>query len=244
MSVLDHEIMRRLSFNQAELARTLRITRQAVSIGIKKEKPYLNSVNLLRIYDFFTAYGDRRAQIVAEILTSQFGIVPNHQSPGTISSSPEWWPEANEVWFFAENPLELTIPVQASLMRKQFAISDKTFVYFVGTPSVGHQLAQRLSYEVGAVSREGKQPAKIYIVLCTSMVMVMNCVFFDPRTEVKGYFKNGIGTFTMMPDKEAKRTCGVIMSAGIRVEENSLLPQGASNSVLWNGLSFEALHEL
>ncbi len=243
MSILDHEIMRRLSFNQAELARILRITRQAVSIGIKKEESYLSSNNLLRIYDTFIIYGDRRAQIVEEILKKQFGVTPNYQTPSSISSSPEGWPEAEEVWLFAENPLELTIPAHAFLMRKQFASAEKTIVYFVGTPNIGHQLAQRLSYEVGAVNREGKQSAKIYIVHCTSMVMIMSCIFFNPRTQVKGYFKNRVGTFTMMPEQESRSICSAILTAGVRVEESNFFPQGTSSSVLWNGLFFEVIHQ-
>lgn len=243
MSILDYEIMRQLSFNQAELARTLRITRQAVSIGIKKEELYLSRDNLLRIYDTFIVCGDRRAQIVEEIFKKQFGVTLNYQNPRSISSSPEGWPEAEEVWLYAENPLELIIPAHAFLMRKQFASTGKTFVYFVGTPNIGHRLYQRLSYEVGAVNREGKQSSKIYIVLCTSMVMIMSCIFFNPRTQVKGYFKNRAGTFTMMPELESQSICSAILTASVRVEESNLFPQGTSNSVLWNSLLFEALHE-
>lgn len=245
MSVSDQEFLKKLGINQAELGRLVRTSRQAVNIAVNKEETYFNNNRLLLLHNALFAKGDRRSLAVKELIETAYGIKVDHTKPHTISGSPDQFPtEAKEIWFFAENPLELTIPVHASLMRKQFAESDKTFVYFVGTPSVGHRLAQRLGYEIGAVNREGKQSAKIYIVLCTSMVMIMNCIFFNPRTEVKGYFKNRIGTFTMMPDKEAKRTCGTIMTAGVRVEGGKLFPQGASNSVLWNGLSFEALHEL
>lgn len=78
MGQLDKEILKQLSINQAELARLIGTSRQAVNAGIKKDDQYLDANRLQMIHEAFVGRGDFRQSITAKILQEKFGVVTDN----------------------------------------------------------------------------------------------------------------------------------------------------------------------
>lgn len=245
MSQQDREILRRLSLNQAELARHLRTSRQAVNAGIQQIERFLDANRLMRVHEAFHAARDPRAKLTAEMLKVEHGIDVESDAPGTIPRDPDSHAGHKEFWIFAHRPLEIEDGLYAHSMRFHFRSPDKWIIYFVADEDTGKRLAQRLGHELRALRKDGAQTARIYILECNAVVLLPHCAFFDPRDDVRGYVKNISGSFTEMDYHDAVRIVTMVFTAGIRTEADTVLPPAAEGkATLYNGLSFRVLHEL
>ncbi len=244
MSKLDHEVLTKLSLSQAELARTIRTSRQAVNVGIRQEETYLNSNRLLRLHDAFHAAGDRRATMTAAML-KDMGIDVNAIMPGTISRAPDSHAEdLKEIWIFARCPLELEDAEYALQMSTHFRGPDKWILYFVPDEDTGERLAIRLTFALESVRRSGSPTAKVSIIVCKSVVFLPHCSFLNPRGDVKGCVKNVSGSFTEIDHGEAVAIVSMVLETGIRTLPDTLVdPYVRGVPTLRNGLSFRVLHE-
>lgn len=74
MSQSDREILRQLSFNQAQLAKIMGTSRQAVNIGIKKEADYITAIVVQMVYRAFVLSNDPRKSVAEQILQDRFSV--------------------------------------------------------------------------------------------------------------------------------------------------------------------------
>ncbi|MFA7216848.1 MAG: hypothetical protein WC095_02615 [Candidatus Paceibacterota bacterium] len=74
MSQSDREILRQLSLSQANLARIIGTSRQAVNAGIKKETDYITSSVVLMIHKVFVLDDDPRKSVAEQILRDLFSV--------------------------------------------------------------------------------------------------------------------------------------------------------------------------
>ncbi len=74
MCVSDRNLLEELGLSQADLARAIETSRQAVNVGIQREEVYLNVHRLLMLHDTLARKQDRRATLVANILDRDHGV--------------------------------------------------------------------------------------------------------------------------------------------------------------------------
>ena len=241
MSSLDREILKQLSLTQSDLARHLRMSRQAINAGLKQEGDYLDSGRMLRLYDSLRVGGDRRSTAVARILKDRFGFMADScMTTSTISSPASFSDKFSEVWFFAGETLELTITKHVSSMRRHYADENKTLLYFFYNPNIGHQLAQHLKLVISSLTREEKKTAKIAILTCNAVMFMPEFVIFNPLSkEAKGFVRVYGGHFEEMDRRQTGQLAANFATAGVRSIGDEILVSSEG----FDGITFEVLHK-
>ena len=247
MSIWDRDLLSQLSLSQAELARALRTSRQAVNAGIKQDSRFLDANRLLRLQQEFRKAHDDRATIAETLLSEHYGVTIDNEEPIRIAPEPASPPRhVQEFWILAFRPLEIENGLYADLMKPHFESPQKRLIYFVGDESAGHLLADRLRSEFADLNERGQRTAKVHIVDCNAVGLVPHCVFFDPLgDDLTGYVRDASGYFTEMNRNDTARIVATIMSASIRTESDHVLHSSKSGKAkLHNGITFRLLHEL
>lgn len=225
MSQRDKDILKELDLVQADVARALGLSRQAVAYSVSRPDNYLEGRKLIQIYWYLAREKPAKAEIVLRFIEREFKeeAALLAETTDRIADQPAET-EFHEMWVLSREPQELT-PAYFNEMKKHFEEEGSSVCYFVPPGDTSHLLSSRFRHYL-----DGRPEVKgvVHIIEWPVVEFLPHMVILDPTSDARCMVQlPPTKGFAELPSAYATRMVTLLTSTGVlEIIEKGASPNG------------------